>query len=174
MKRRILISIAMAILAVSSVSIGAMATFAGFEKAEAVNRTITAGTSRYVYLKPGGSTLWDKDGATYFMYCWQSGDVYEITEPIWNNGAAVGNAGRILGFLRPKYTTGFKFIRAKNGMTLATMRNDRGKATRHTSDNDGYAWDWTADITPTTYNQYTITAFGGGDHVSSCSPGSYS
>lgn len=101
--------------------------------------TNAAAANKTIYLNTGGSSLWNKAGATFFAWAWQgsaSGSWYP---------SVYSNNGGLYAFNIPSGCTGVIFVRMPNGSTAGNL-------------NSGY-WNKTGDLT-ISGNCYTITGWG--------------
>ncbi len=114
--------------------------------------TWTHVANRTLYLGTGGSDLWDKDGAVFFIYYWDIEN--EITPTSVKLEMASGSTYKVSIPVEARY---FIFVRMPSGSTIVDWDS---------------AWNQTTDLTITgDNNMYTITGWGSGTKV--C-PGSWS
>ena len=139
-------------------------TYSGYVAYQGVNQSVGIAGSRYIYLRPHGENVdWTTSSATFFIYSWEgentdsaatSATNYLFTT--WDDDEDFGSGtGLTLPFPVPKYSN-FMFLRGKNGLTLNTMKADRAKALRYTTDDGGYLWNRAQNLTLGTSNLYTF------------------
>ena len=100
-----------------------------------------------VYLNAGGSSLWDKDGAFFYAWVWETGQGGRFVEM----PAASGRSGYYVMTIH-SYETNMIFCRC----------HAIPSSSSHLDDNN-YVWNRTGDLTYTDKNCYTITGWGSSD-----------